>query len=122
MPSPLSLDLRERIVKAYEDGAGTYAKVAALFGVGVATISRLLHLQRHQGSLEPKPHKSGNRPKLSKNDLEALKMIVSAKPDLTLLKLKEELSNAIQKDITTSAVSRGLKKLKITRKKNVSLQ
>lgn len=59
----LSLDLRRRIVEAYADGrSGTYETTAQLFGVGRATVSRLLRRKRESGDVEHKP-RGGNNPR-----------------------------------------------------------
>lgn len=43
--TPLSIDLRRRGVDAYLSGmTSTYSETAELFGVGEATVSRLLNL------------------------------------------------------------------------------
>jgi transposase-like protein len=49
---PISLDLRQRIVDAYERGEGSQAKIAKRFGVGISTIKRLLKQWRTTGSLQ----------------------------------------------------------------------
>jgi transposase len=59
----LSLDLRRRIVEAYRSKrSGTYAQTAALFGVGEASVSRLLRLHRETGDVKAKP-RGGNNPR-----------------------------------------------------------
>jgi transposase len=47
-----SLDLRRRIVAAYlSANSGTHRQTAMIFGVGEATVSRLLRLHRETGDL-----------------------------------------------------------------------
>src|ERR1700742_2946508 len=59
----LSIDLRWRIVEAYlSKRSGTYAQTAALFGVGEASVSRLLKLHRETGDVKAKP-RGGNNPR-----------------------------------------------------------
>ncbi len=51
-----SLDLRRRIVKAYETGkTATYEATAEMFGVGRATVNRLLRRKRETGDVVAKP-------------------------------------------------------------------
>ena len=51
----LSLDLRRRVVRAYHEGlTATYEATAELFGIGRATVSRLLRLERETGDVLPK--------------------------------------------------------------------
>ncbi len=120
MPSPLSLDLRERIVAAYESRIGTMEYVAKLFSVGVATIHRLMAKKRKENSLAPKPHGGGNPARLSENDLNQLKELMEQQPDYTLEDLTEALSARLNKTLNVSLVFRGLQKIEYTRKKNFS--
>jgi len=78
-----SLDLRRRIVSAYCDGrTATYEATASMFGVGRATVNRLLRRQRETGDVLPKP-RGGNNPR--RVDLEWLKAHARANPDARLV-------------------------------------
>ena len=56
-----SLDLRRRLVAAYRSGrVATYEAAAEMFGVGRATVSRMLRRDRETGDVELKP-RGGNR-------------------------------------------------------------
>lgn len=61
MPSPLSIDLRTRVVTAISDGASCH-QAAARFGVSVASASRWSTRYQQEGHLTPKP--LGRRPQL----------------------------------------------------------
>ena len=45
-----SLDLRERVVSAYEKGGGTLAEIAAQFSVGQTFVKKMLRQKRETGS------------------------------------------------------------------------
>jgi len=78
-----SLDLRRRIVDAYTSGrTATYAATAEMFGVGKATVRRLLRRKRETGDVLPKP-KGGNNPR--RVDLEWLKKHAEENPDARLV-------------------------------------
>lgn len=78
-----SIDLRRKIVEAYESGrSGTYDATAALFGVGRATVSRLLRLKRDTKDVERKP-KGGNNPR--RIDLEWLRKHCEKNPDARII-------------------------------------
>jgi transposase len=63
-----SLDLRRRIVAAYRSGkSGTYKETAELFGVGLATVSRLLRLERETNDVKARP-RGGNNPRAVDRD------------------------------------------------------
>jgi len=118
MPAPLSLDLRSRVVDAYESGKDSLAVVAVAFRIGVATLVRLLALKRTTGSLEPRPHRGGQRSKLSEGDLGALRVLVREEPDATLEELAEALEKQVHKGVHPMMVSRALERIGYSRKKN----
>ncbi|MDH6056160.1 hypothetical protein [Umezakia ovalisporum] len=49
-----SIDLREKIVKAYEQGDTSIRKVAARFGVAKSFVQKLLLMNKMQGHVQPK--------------------------------------------------------------------
>jgi transposase len=112
------MDLRKRAVACYESGAATIASVAAQFQMGVATLGRLLALKRKTGSLEPKPHRGGQPPKLTESDRELLKALVKEQPDLTLSAYSEALEQLIHKRIPIQVTSRALMQMGYSTKKN----
>ena len=60
MADTISLDLRRRIVDAYRNGlTETYEATAEMFGVGMATVSRLLRRKRETGDVLPKKARRG---------------------------------------------------------------
>src|ERR1700749_4252473 len=78
-----SLDLKRRLVEAYRSGkSGTYAATAALFGVGEASVSRLLRRHRETGDVQQKP-RGGNNPR--KVDLDWVRRRLEAAPDERLI-------------------------------------
>ena len=78
-----SIDLRRRLVEAYRSKkSGTYAATAALFGVGEATVSRLLRRHRETGDVQHKP-RGGNRKR--EIDLEWLREHLAVNPDGRLI-------------------------------------
>lgn len=61
MPEAHSIELRERVVVAYESGEGSYEAIALRFAVGPASVTRWVRLKRNRGSLAPRP-KGGGTP------------------------------------------------------------
>lgn len=79
----ISMDLRRRIVHTYVSGlTATYAATAALFGVGEATVNRLLRRKRETGDVLPKPRGGDLRRSV---DLEWLKENAQDDPDARLV-------------------------------------
>lgn len=112
---PYSQDLRQRILDTVSRGESSLRQIAQRFLVNVSTIVRLLKQQRQTGSAEPKPHAGGRRPALDPDALARLHALIRKQPDATLEELRERLGVGC----SLMAISRALKKLKITRKKKV---
>ena len=55
MARPLSKELREKIVSAYERGVGTINEVAEIFDITPRTVAKYLQIHRETGDLSPKP-------------------------------------------------------------------
>jgi transposase len=82
MAAPYSMDLRERVLKAW-DASGDADDVAMTFGVSRAWVHRLAQRQRETGSIAPrKPTKFRGR--VLAGQEEKLKALVNARPDATL--------------------------------------
>ena len=80
----LSLDLRQRIVSAYEANEGSQSELAERFSVGRSTVGKLVRQWRELGTLEPQVHSRG-RKRLITGDLEKqLLQDIEERPDATL--------------------------------------
>ena len=111
-----SMDLRERVIRAYDQKVGTQEQVAKLFGVSVPWIKKLLRRRRKTGSIAPKSHGGGWTPKFSGRKLERLKALVEQDPGATL----QELLDCSGVDASIMAVHRALERLGCRRKKSRS--
>jgi transposase len=58
---PYSMDLRERVAAAVDEGDGSQRQIARLFRVSLSFVSRLLKRRRETGALDPEPHRGGPR-------------------------------------------------------------
>ena len=120
MAEPLSLDLRLRIVAAYEPGETTYEDIAERFDVGYATVSRLLTRQRRTGSVEPDPPGGGNPPAIPHDELSVLHALVEDDPSQTQAELAEAWFLKTGRRVSRASVGRALKRADITNKKSSS--
>jgi len=116
----LSLDLRRRIVAAYERDEGTYFELAQRFGVGEATVSRLLRRQRELGHVVPEAAGGGFPPRILEGQFPELLRLVAEMPDATLDQLKDTWRRRNGVELSRSSMLRSLQRAGITRKKSVS--
>jgi len=83
MSRAFSKDLRECVVGAYYNGAGTIAQVAELFGLGKSTVEKYLSISRNVGDLTP-GKSTGRPPLLNDENLAIIRKIVLSAPDQRL--------------------------------------
>ena len=86
-----SLDLRQRVVTAYEAGGATIIEVAARFSVGETFVKKMLAQKRAHGTVLPPAHGGGKKRILEETHLRALHHWLAREPDLTLAELRAKL-------------------------------
>jgi transposase len=118
MPNALAVGLRERAVRAYEAGEGSYDEVAARFGVGSRTLQEWVALYRATGSVQPRP-KSGGNP--SPVDVEVLEAVLRDRPDAIVDELRAVYNDRVSKGarVHRSSILRALHRRGYVFKKNV---
>ena len=84
---PYSLDLRERVVAAYEQGKGTIKQVAQMFSVGETFVKKMLRQKRETNNLSPQPQRSGAKRRLQATDRRWLEKTIARAPDATITEL-----------------------------------
>jgi transposase len=112
----LSLDLRERILAAYDHKEGTRDEVASRFRVSLGMVKKLLQQRRRTGDIAPRHRFSGRKPKILAGHHHQMQALLSKKPDLTLA----ELRMAVALKCTLPAIHYALQKLGLTYKKRHS--
>jgi transposase len=113
-----SLDLRQRVVAAYENGVETILEVAERFEVSDSFIKKLLRRKRATGEIAPIGHRGGQPKRLSAEHRKWLLKTVLAEPDITLAELRERLSDEHRLSASVSTLWRELKFLNLRRKKS----
>ena len=109
-----SMDLRERVVTACDEGGATREQVAARFAVSASWVRKLLRQRRATGSIEPRPHGGGHAPAFDPAADARLRQAVRDDSDATL----GELGRAAGVACSASAVYRALGRLGVTRKQS----
>ena len=114
-----SVDLRERVVAAFDAGDMTDEEVAVLFQVGEATVHRWKRRKRETGAVVPKPPRGGGMPpRVAPEQYDLVRAIVSEEPDLTIPEAAWEFHRRTGRSVSPSAMGRILRKLGLTRKKS----
>jgi transposase len=111
-----SLDLRERIVAAYDAGEGTRDAVARRFRVSLGLVKKLLQQRRRIGDVRPQHHRSGRKPLILAQHQQQMRALLARKPDLTL----QELRAATGLGCTLPAIHYALIRMGLTYKKRRS--
>jgi transposase len=116
MRKTLSVDLRERVLRAYDRGDSSREQVAARFAVSLGMVKKLIQQRRHTGDIAPRHRRAGRKPGVAARAQRRLRALVAKKPDLTLREMRESLAL----DCTLPAIHYVLAKLGLTYKKRRS--
>ena len=117
MPAPLSVDLRQRILAAYEAKEGSQRQLAKRFKVSLSFIRDLMRHHRETGTVQPKPHAGGAIAKLGKEQLPIVEALVKAQPDALLVELCERFAQQTGTEVSVSTMQRVVCQLKLSVKK-----
>jgi len=108
------MDLRERILAAYDRGEGTRDQIATRYDVSLGMVKKLLQQRRHTGDIGPRHGRSGRKPKITPAHQEQLRRLIDASPDMTLA----ELRAAIEVDCSLAAIHYALGRMGMSLKKS----
>src|SRR5687768_8677750 len=86
------MEFRVLVAAAYDE-CGSSIEVAEEYNCSESWVRRLVQRRRETGSLEPLKPKRPDARKLDDDDLEHLRGLIAAKPDMTLGELAEALGN-----------------------------
>jgi transposase len=118
---PYSLDLRQKILRAYDQQLGSQRALAALFGVSHAFLEQLLQRRRATGEIAPRPHGGGRQPRCDPAALGLVRHLLQEQPDATLAELCTQLQQRRGVRVSLATMSRLLKRLGLPRKKKRSM-
>jgi len=108
-----SLDLRERILAAYDHDEGTREEMARRFRVSLGMVKKLLQQRRRTGDIAPRHRFSGRKPMIVASHRSQLRSLLARKNDLTL----QELRQATGLKCSVQAIHVVLGKMGLTYKK-----
>ena len=87
----LSLDLRERILAAYDNKEGTRPEIAHRFRVSLGLVKKLLQQRRRTGDIAPRHRFCGRKPMIVATHRSQMRSLLAKKNDLTLNELREAI-------------------------------
>ncbi|NEP25360.1 MAG: transposase [Moorea sp. SIO1F2] len=113
-----SVDLRQKIIDAYNQGNISQRKLAQQFNVALSFVQKLLKQYRETGNIAPKVRTKQTPIKLTPEQLAILRDLVIKNNDATLDELRIWLAEETGVLIGRSTVDRMIKRLNLTRKRN----
>lgn len=72
MAEPYPMELRVRVVLAYEEGEESYPEVGERFGVGEASVKRWVARHRRDGDVAPTPKAGGTPSTITLEDIQRI--------------------------------------------------
>jgi transposase len=113
-----SIDLRQKILHAYERRLGSQRALAHVFGVSLSFVEKALRRYRSTGELGPKPHAGGQKPRLDAAAQALVRQMVDAHPDATLEELCTYVDDTAGVRVSLATMCRLVQRLGLPRKKN----
>ena len=113
-----SLDLRQRVMKAYDEGKWTVGQIAERFKVGEWWVHKLKRQRKAGGDLGPRRGKVGQPRRFDADQVNRLTQYVDKHPDATLERIHEKLAV----DCTLVTIHHTLRRLGYRYKKNAAGQ
>ena len=87
----ISLDLRERILRSYDNGEGTRDQIAKRFCVSLGMVKKLIQQRSKTGCIKSRHHLAGRKKTIVAKHRIAIRQHLKRKPDMTLAELREAL-------------------------------
>lgn len=117
-----SIDLRRKILQAYERRIGSQRALADIFGVSLSFVEKLLRRHRTTGAIAPKPHAGGQRPRLDVAAQALVRQLVHEQPDATLEELCTRAAEMTGIRVSVPTMCRLVQRLGLPRKKSHSMR
>lgn len=112
--SALDMDLRTRIVKAYQSKEGSQREIAERFSVSASVVCKLNKQSKETGCLQPLTRNNHGVRKVTPEVEEKLRKRLERNPDATLSELRDDTKTVK----ALSTISLALKRLGLSNKKN----
>ena len=117
MAKPLPIELRDRVVNAYNDGEGSANEIAKRFCICARSVFRWLALDRCASNLSPKDGPRGFPPKIPPDRFTELAELCAEKPDRSVAEIAMAWNARMGEAVSRSAMGRALLLAGLTFKK-----
>ncbi len=114
-----SLDLRRKIVDAYDRGEGSVRDLAERFDVAPNTVQNYLTRRRQTGGLTPLPHGGGPPRRMGRRHERVLLELLREQNDRTDAEYARRLAQRTGLRVSPRTINRAWRRLGVTRKKKV---
>jgi transposase len=117
MANPCPVELRTRVVDAYESGEGSYQTISERFSIGICSVRRWVRRSRMDGELEPRRHGGGTPSIIREQDIDA---ILDRLGDATANEITAEFNRGRRESqrVHVSSIKRALHRYGYVVKKN----
>jgi transposase len=114
-----SLDLRQKILTAWQNKENTQRDLAKRFKVSLSFVRDFLRRYRETNEIAAKPQGGDRRSKIKGENEELVKTIIKKQNDIYLREIKDNLQESNGIKVSVSALSRTVKRLELGRKKKL---
>jgi len=113
----LSIDLRRRILGAFDNGEGTRLQIARRFCVSLGMVKKLIQQRKQTGDIAPRYDRCGRKAIILPTYGDKIRALVEERPDITLAEIRAELGIKC----SLNGIHNVLSKLGLTYKKRRSV-
>ena len=106
MPAPYSIDLRQRVINAYEAEEVTQRQLAERFQVSQSFVTRLIRRYQTTGKIEPKSCGGGAKAKIKMSQIGQIEKLVAEQSDILLRELCDRLEETTGIKVSISTMHR----------------
>lgn len=114
-----SIDLRKKILSAWENKEGSQRELAKRFKVSLSFIRDFLRRYRETGEITARPQGGDRRSKLKGIEQELLLIMVTEQSDIYLREIQEAIKERTEIEVSISSLSRTLNRFNFKRKKKL---
>jgi transposase len=115
-----SIELRQKILRAWERRFGSQRTLADVFGVSLAFVEKVLRQHRTTGNIAPKPHAGGQKSRLNAAAQAIIHRRVGGHPDATRQELCAGVAAETGVRVSVPTMGRALQHLGVPRKNSHS--